>query len=45
MTRNGREQVCSADLRRLKSIYEWVSIYKQFWTEKLDALGTYLDER
>jgi DNA-binding transcriptional ArsR family regulator len=45
MKKRGRERICLADLRRLKTVYEWVSIYKQFWTEKLDALGTYLDER
>lgn len=44
VTKRGREQVCSADLRRLRTVYEWVSLYKQFWTEKLDALGTFLDE-
>ena len=45
MTKKGREQICSADLRRLKTVYEWVSLYKQFWNEKLDSLGTYLDEK
>ncbi|HEY5565470.1 MAG TPA: metalloregulator ArsR/SmtB family transcription factor [Rhodothermia bacterium] len=45
MAKRGREQICSAELRNLKTIYEWVSVYKQFWTEKLDALGTYLDDR
>lgn len=45
ITRKGREQICSADLRRLKTVYDWVSLYQQFWTEKLDALGTYLDTK
>ena len=43
VAKKGREQVCSADLQKLKTIYEWVSLYKQFWTEKLDALGSYLE--
>jgi len=45
MTRLGREQICSADLRRLKTVYDWVSLYREFWTEKLDSLGAYLDEK
>ena len=45
LSKSGREQNCSADLRKLKTIYEWVSVYQQFWTEKLDSLGGYLDQK
>lgn len=42
--RSGREQryvLCSDPL---EDVYNWVEHYQQFWTEKLDALGKYLEE-
>lgn len=43
MRRQGRERYCRADLKKLKEVAEWTSLYKAFWNEKLDALGSFLD--
>ena len=45
LEKQGREQHCKADLTPLKTIFQWVSLYEQFWGEKLVALGSYLDEQ
>ena len=39
----GRERICEARLEALGEVNAWVSQYKRFWTQKLDALETYLD--
>lgn len=41
--RQGRERVCEAKLEKLNEVNEWVAQYKAFWTKKLDALETYLN--
>ncbi|WP_197231348.1 hypothetical protein [Novipirellula artificiosorum] len=28
----------------LRDVHDWVSQFEQFWDEKLDALGEYLDK-
>ncbi len=38
----GRERVCSANLRELKRVSGWVDQYRHFWTTKLDALDQHL---
>lgn len=43
-SRAGREQhyrLCSAPL---EEIYDWVTNYRHFWADKLDALGQFLEE-
>ena len=39
----GRERYCEADLKTLNEVSTWVDQYKAFWTEKLDALGRFLE--
>lgn len=39
----GRERICEARLEKLSEINEWIAQYRQFWTQKLDALESYLD--
>jgi len=39
----GRERFCEAKLDGLSEVSSWVDQYKQFWNEKLDSLGSYLD--
>jgi len=39
----GRERYCEADLKALNEVSTWVDQYKAFWTEKLDALGRFLE--
>jgi DNA-binding transcriptional ArsR family regulator len=39
--RERRYRLCAAPLREVS---RWVERYEQFWTERLDRLGAYLDE-
>jgi len=38
----GRERYCRADLKQLKQVTDWAEQYRQFWTQKLDALDAFL---
>lgn len=38
----GRERLCSADLKQLKVVADWTAQYRQFWSGKLDALEHFL---
>ena len=40
----GREKHIRADLKKLKQVSDWTAKYQQFWSEKLDALGDFLDQ-
>ncbi|MGN8070240.1 helix-turn-helix transcriptional regulator [Mucilaginibacter sp. SG564] len=40
----GRERFCQADLRQLQEVTDWAEQYRQFWMQKLDALGGFLDK-
>ena len=42
MKKQGRERICEAKLEKLSEVNEWVTLYKQFWETKLDALGKFL---
>lgn len=44
MTRRGRERYCKANLAKLREVNEWTNRYKEFWNEKLDALGDFLEK-
>ncbi len=44
MRQQGRERICEAKLEKLGEVNEWVTQYKQFWTQKLDALENYLND-
>src|SRR5215467_2520786 len=41
---HGRHRYCEARLDKLNEVSHWVEQYKKFWTLKLDALESYLDE-
>ena len=43
INQKGRERHCEANLRKLNQVSEWVEQYKEFWTQKLDALENYLE--
>lgn len=43
VNQKGRERHCKANLRKLNEVSEWVEQYKEFWTQKLDALENYLE--
>jgi DNA-binding transcriptional ArsR family regulator len=38
----GRERYCQAQLQKLNEVNEWIEQYRVFWTDKLDALETFL---
>ncbi|WP_330443670.1 ArsR/SmtB family transcription factor [Flavobacterium sp. C4GT6] len=40
----GRERYCRAELKKLKEVAEWTNRYREFWNEKLDALGSFLQD-
>ncbi|PZR21400.1 MAG: transcriptional regulator [Flavobacterium psychrophilum] len=43
VTKKGRDRYCRANLSKLREVNEWVVKYKDFWNEKLDALGDFLE--
>jgi DNA-binding transcriptional ArsR family regulator len=38
----GRERYCKVDFNKLKEVNDWVTQYRGFWMEKLDALEQFL---
>jgi DNA-binding transcriptional ArsR family regulator len=44
INQQGRERYCRAELNKLKEVAEWTARYKEFWNNKLDALGSFLEE-
>ena len=44
VTKKGRERYCEARYEKLTEVADWVEQYRKLWTEKLDALETYLTE-
>ncbi|MBN9500371.1 MAG: transcriptional regulator [Armatimonadetes bacterium 55-13] len=40
----GRQRIYSINAEPLKSVAEWAQSYERFWTDKLAALGEYLEE-
>jgi DNA-binding transcriptional ArsR family regulator len=44
VSRQGRERYCEARYDKLSEVSDWVSQYRKFWEEKLDALEVYLNE-
>ncbi|SFE90900.1 DNA-binding transcriptional regulator, ArsR family [Chitinophaga sp. CF118] len=40
----GRERYCEAKLAQLNEVSAWIEQYREFWTNKLDALGKFLEE-
>ena len=42
--RCGRERLYRLRPARLREAYDWLGHFTEFWTEKLDALGAYLEE-
>ena len=40
----GRDRYCEANFKKLNEVADWVEQYRTFWTDKLDALGDFLDK-
>ncbi|MEM6260582.1 MAG: metalloregulator ArsR/SmtB family transcription factor [Planctomycetota bacterium] len=43
--RDGRVRRCMLDAEPLRQAAEWVAFYKQFWSDRLDALADYLESK
>jgi DNA-binding transcriptional ArsR family regulator len=43
VTKQGRERFCEVRPEKLNEVSDWVSQYRKFWEEKLDALDYYLN--
>ncbi len=41
--KDGRVRRCHLEPTPLKEASEWVAFYKQFWTEQLDSLASFLE--
>jgi DNA-binding transcriptional ArsR family regulator len=41
----GRECLYRIQPQPLRAVYDWVSHYERFWTEKLSNLGAFLDKQ
>ena len=41
--KEGRFRIYSLDATPLRLVHDWTAHYEQFWNEKLDALGDFLD--
>lgn len=41
----GRERFCNANAKPLNEINKWLAFYEQFWSDSLDNLGNYLDNK
>ena len=41
----GRERFCYPNAKPLQEINKWLKFYEQFWTDSLDNLGDYLDNK
>src|SRR5258706_5217206 len=42
--KTGRVHICRLNAAPLQDAAEWLAFYKKFWNQKLDALGTFLEE-
>jgi len=42
-TKRGRERIYTLEPDALRLAYDWLAHFEAFWTEKLDALGAFLD--
>ena len=42
--KEGRRRLYEIEADKLRQVFDWVSHFEQYWDEKLDALGDYLDK-
>ena len=43
MDTQGRERFCNPNPKELQEVTKWLKFYEQFWDDKLNSLGDYLD--
>jgi len=44
ITQQGRDHYCEANFKQFKEVSDFIEQYRVFWTEKLDALGVFLEK-
>ncbi|MUH00779.1 metalloregulator ArsR/SmtB family transcription factor [Scytonema sp. UIC 10036] len=44
MRKAGRQRLYRLNPEPLRQVFDWIADYEQFWQQKLDALGNYLEE-
>ena len=44
LTKKGRIHYCTLNADPMRYAEQWLVFYRRFWTNKLDALETFLDE-
>jgi len=44
-TKNGREHTLELEAAPLREVRQWVSHFEQYWTERLDRLEAYFNQR
>jgi DNA-binding transcriptional ArsR family regulator len=42
--RDGRQRLYKLEPTKLARVHDWVSQFEKFWSEKLDALGKFLED-
>jgi DNA-binding transcriptional ArsR family regulator len=42
--KSGRQRIYSIQAEPLREVADWVGAYEKFWTDKLAALGEYLED-
>ncbi len=43
--KEGRQRLYEIEASRLRQVDDWISHFEQYWHEKLDALGDYLNKQ
>ena len=43
--KEGRLRLYEIEANKLRQVFDWVSHFEQYWDEKLDALGDYLEKQ
>ena len=43
--KEGRLRLYEVEAGNLRQVFDWVSHFEEYWDEKLDALGGYLDKQ
>ncbi len=44
VTQKAQQRVYSLRPKNLKEVDAWISMYRQFWSDRLDSLSSYLEE-
>lgn len=44
-TRSGRNRIYTLRPEPLREVMDWLTFFEQFWDQKLDNLGQYLEEK